>query len=510
MKKLTKRALAGLLVVLMVVLMMPVMAFADGEKVAKIGDTEFDTLQAAVNGAADGDTVILLKDVELPTGSFIIIPRSITVDFGAYTVSGVNCTTYPQALFQIKGNPVTFKGTTGGIEAKAGTNGTRAIAIESNQKLIIESGVYSSMNNCTIYADNKGAALEIKGGKIETKSNTSSGNYKQTVTIDGDLTITGGTIINEAATSSKYIFQVDGDNSKVSISGANITAAAGTVVKADNVNVEVEIKDCTVNTTSGALANGGKITIKEGTKFESTSGRVISGAKLATIEGGSFKTDNAFGFSSFPLNIKDGEFEVKQLTTNANSTNIKISGGEFDISDTTNATQVVEKYLDPTEESGTVEVVINEKIYEKNETGEIIVSEKVAIVYNLVVGSNCEWTKSGTTGLVFTSNAPFAKFDSVKVDGSTLAATNYTAEEGSTKITLAPAYLETLSTGTHTIEIISKDGSVSASFTIKAEANSTSPQTGDNSHIFLWFALLIVSGGAFVGAIVYGKKRRKS
>lgn len=90
------------------------------------------------------------------------------------------------------------------------------------------------------------------------------------------------------------------------------------------------------------------------------------------------------------------------------------------------------------------------------------------VVYTIIVGAGSEWTKGETEGLLITSDAPFAKFSSVKVDESTLAATNYAAEEGSTKITLAPAYLETLSVGTHSIEIVSNDGSASTNFTIKA------------------------------------------
>ena len=135
-----------------------------------------------------------------------------------------------------------------------------------------------------------------------------------------------------------------------------------------------------------------------------------------------------------------------------------------------------------------------------------------APTYTIIVGANGEWTKGSTTGLAFTSDAPFAKFDSVKIDGSTIAATNYTAEEGSTKITLTPAYLEQLSIGSHSIEIVSIDGSASTNFTVKTaySPDPTSPKTGDSSHIILWIALLFVSGGALVGTTVYGKKRKRA
>ena len=34
------------------------------------------------------------------------------------------------------------------------------------------------------------------------------------------------------------------------------------------------------------------------------------------------------------------------------------------------------------------------------------------------------------------------------------------------------------------------------------------PQTGDNSSLMLWFALLLVSGGAVIGTAVTEKKKR--
>ena len=100
-----------------------------------------------------------------------------------------------------------------------------------------------------------------------------------------------------------------------------------------------------------------------------------------------------------------------------------------------------------------------------------------APIYAIIAGANGEWTKGSTAGLSFTSDAPFTKFAGVEIDGSTIAATNYTAEEGSTKITLAPAYLETLSVGSHTINVVSTDGTASTNFTVKAATQPPVPTT---------------------------------
>ncbi|WP_235250265.1 sortase B protein-sorting domain-containing protein [Faecalicatena contorta] len=38
--------------------------------------------------------------------------------------------------------------------------------------------------------------------------------------------------------------------------------------------------------------------------------------------------------------------------------------------------------------------------------------------------------------------------------------------------------------------------------------DTETPQTGDNSHMALWIALLFVSGAGVIGTTVYGKKKR--
>lgn len=138
----------------------------------------------------------------------------------------------------------------------------------------------------------------------------------------------------------------------------------------------------------------------------------------------------------------------------------------------------------------------------------------------IIAGANGSWQKSGTDGLSFTSNAAFADFIKVQVDGKDLDASNYTVKEGSTIVTLNAAYLNTLSVGKHTLSIVSANGTATTEFTITAAqtgggttpqepdkngGDTTSPQTGDNSNMMLWIALLILSGGASL-AVLYRKK----
>ena len=144
---------------------------------------------------------------------------------------------------------------------------------------------------------------------------------------------------------------------------------------------------------------------------------------------------------------------------------------------------------------------------------ELVIEYKEAQESNAPVitsGANSTWQKGGTDGLSFTSNAEYADFLSVQVDGKALDASSYTVKEGSTIVTLKPEYLETLSVGKHTLAIVSDIGTASTDFTIKAAASddTQSPQTGNSSNMMLWITLLFVSGTGLFGATAYNRKKK--
>ena len=131
----------------------------------------------------------------------------------------------------------------------------------------------------------------------------------------------------------------------------------------------------------------------------------------------------------------------------------------------------------------------------------------------IIEGANGSWQKGTKDGLSFTSNAAFAHFLKVQVDGKDLDASNYTVKEGSTIVTLKTSYLETLSVGKHTLAIVSETGTATTEFTVKAAAvtdDTQSPQTGDDSNIALWIAVLLAAGTALTGTAVYSRKRKYS
>lgn len=101
------------------------------------------------------------------------------------------------------------------------------------------------------------------------------------------------------------------------------------------------------------------------------------------------------------------------------------------------------------------------------------------ITYACVEGDGSTWTKgSGTTArFVFERSMDDAQtyghFTGITVDGTTVDATNYTAESGSVVISVKPEYLETLSTDKHILAAQFDDAAeVRATFTIASGSSS--------------------------------------
>lgn len=122
----------------------------------------------------------------------------------------------------------------------------------------------------------------------------------------------------------------------------------------------------------------------------------------------------------------------------------------------------------------------------------------------ITAGANGIWIKTGRDGLSFTSNAAFADFIKVQVDGKDVDVQYYEAKEGSTIIILKSSYLENLPIGKHTLSIVSNTGIAATEFTVKAESGDV--QTGDSGNAALWIVLLLVLG--LFGIAVYGRKKK--
>lgn len=156
----------------------------------------------------------------------------------------------------------------------------------------------------------------------------------------------------------------------------------------------------------------------------------------------------------------------------------------------------------------------------------------------IIEGMDSSWKKGTQAVLIFKSDAAFADFNSVLVDGTVVDGANYSVSEGNTVVTLKASYLETLAVGTHTLTVRSQNGDASTQFTIKEKGvpeinigenekgetntktetnkknetntntSSNSPKTGDSMNLLLWFSLLAVSASVIITLAVYKLKRK--
>lgn len=176
-----------------------------------------------------------------------------------------------------------------------------------------------------------------------------------------------------------------------------------------------------------------------------------------------------------------------------------------------------------------------------------------SVDYEILDGANTSWEQNSDGSLSIRGSGAISKFVGVKVDGNLVDVRNYTVKEGSTIVTLKADYLNTLSVGNHTFEIIWTDGTAATRFTVsKSDSGSaepkdndgnngkndntnntpatapedknnngtsgsqtddnqqiTAPKTGDNSHTVLWISLLGVSLAGLL-SMIYVRKEKEN
>lgn len=168
-----KKLLAIVISMAMLVAMMPMGVFAETpvtEKVAKIGDTEYETLAAAVNAATgENTTITLLTDVT--EDITVSANKNITIDLNGNSITNTSSDTITVA----KGATLTVKG--------AGTvdNTTHAkAAIFNNGTVILNGGTYDRTS---------------ENGSTDANS---GGNSFYTIINHGTMTINAGVTIQTA------------------------------------------------------------------------------------------------------------------------------------------------------------------------------------------------------------------------------------------------------------------------------------------------------------------------
>ncbi len=180
--------------------------------VAQVGFKAFNTLQAAIDAAQDGETVTLLADAT--EDATIAAGKNITLDLGGKTLTNTNAgkatlTIAGDATATVKNGSI-VGGTgyytidnygTATLEDVTATAGnTDSSMIRNDGTLTIESGSYSGGLN--VVKSEEDSTLNINGGRFELSYATSG--YTGVVFAYGNTTITGGEFIQGLTTTGRW------------------------------------------------------------------------------------------------------------------------------------------------------------------------------------------------------------------------------------------------------------------------------------------------------------------
>lgn len=317
-----RRLLSAFLAVMMVLTMAPV-AFAADEGgttgVAKIGDVEYPTLQAAVDAANNGDTIVLKKSIsateigEKKQLQFVKADMNVTLDLNQNTITA---------------------------------EGGEAIAINAaNITLTVKNGTIENFAEGNysdgVYAYKESNNLTLTFESIVLKSRT------QGLAVQGLTSNSNVNIVNSKITSAEELgIYYPPKSGTLTISDSEITGVTGIVVKGSNLVVKGE-----KTIISGTGPNVDPETYYTGATDGSST--LTETGDALYIESGYNDRDISVSISGGHLNSKSAK-AVRMFVKNGENTSAKreisVTGGTFssDVS-----AYVAEGYVQ--NENGTVE-----------------------------------------------------------------------------------------------------------------------------------------------------------
>lgn len=270
---------------------------------ARIGDTYYKTLEAALEAASTGNTVALLKDAHV--ASSISIAKAVTIDLQGKDISLSEDSTAD--LFTLaSGANLTIKSTgdANGTISVPTTTYNAVVNVGNNSTFTLESG--KVIGDYTVFAGKvTGATINVNGGSIE-------GNYGITAYGTGTLNdviinVTGG----EIKSTSQAAISTNGGSDK---GGVNLTVTGGRIISEDGLGIYLPGINGKTTVTNGTITGKTAIELRAGDLIVSGGSITGTGHPVSVNPNGSGSTTDGVGIS------------VAQHTTKRN-TNLTISGG---------------------------------------------------------------------------------------------------------------------------------------------------------------------------------------
>lgn len=357
------------------------------QNVAKIGDTGYATLKAAVSAAADGATITLIADDNsLSDGSELEINKSLTITGAVdsnngeplYTISGKSTVTGTNDIF------ITGSGTVTLSNLKIQNFGNSASTDIGHAPIYVSSNFTGTVNLVNLYVSNfnrggmflYGGTFNVDGCYIDC-ANSTSGAFTKGIEIKGTAsgTIQNTSICNMERSSQAYScagIEIYGNGSVVvddctieSNNGTHSTAKAtfgivtAPVGAYDPSGGSLQVTDCVFSCTNGCLsieannydavlndcsfdnyiatyAATTAVTINSGDYAED----VYADAGTITINGGEFSRFVPAAGTNGSIVINGGTFDADPTPYVAEGVTVSNEGGVYSIQEVTYVAQI--------------------------------------------------------------------------------------------------------------------------------------------------------------------------
>lgn len=512
-----------------------------------------------ISGLSNNETFTYDGTPKKPTGTISVSAGTVNVDDLEVLYKGTGSTSYSEATAPT--NAGTYTVTYKVPDTNANYTGTFSVAFTivkaQLEKVTLVKDTFEYTGDEIVSQDSNFDSNKMNvSGDIKA---TNVGNYSITVSLkdkanyewkDGTTTdlvlnwsitqampdytvptgLTGikGKTLNDVTLPGRFTWN---DTSTVLTAGTHTYKATYTPEDTTNyktitdIDIEVVVKNTFDVITSVDGGNGtitpSKIGAVEGTKVEITftpnTGYMIDKVLVNTVE--TTVTGNKIeltvneekevvvSYKKIPFTVTVKDVDGATITPNGA---VAVSYGEdkeFTIT-ANSGYKLVKVLVDGTDKTADM---VGDTLKLTNITSNInleVVVEK--IVYEVTEGANQKYTITKNNEAKFKINADFRLFDDGKVyvDNELVDPKNYTAESGSTIITLKKEFVDTLSVGEHTLKVVFNDGgeAITTFNVAKVTVPTDNPNTGDNIGFYIISGILSIVGLAVAG-IFYRRKQ---
>ena len=511
-----------------------------------------------ISGLSNNETFTYDGNPKMPTGTISVNAGTVNVSDLEVLYKGTGSTNYNSATAPT--NAGTYTVTYKVPDTNANYTGTFSVAFTIKkvqlEKVTLAKDTFEyTGSDITPTLNNDNSNIEVTGNTTAknvsnntiTAKITDKTNYEWKDGLNSDLTInwsitqatpdytvptglTGvkGKTLNDVTLPGRFTWN---DASTVLTAGTNKYKAKYTPEDTTNyktitdIDIEVVVKN-TFNVITSVDGGNGTITpskngVVEGTKVEiaftpdtgymidkvlvNTVETTVTGNKIELTVNENKEVKVSYKKIPFTVTVKD----VDGATITPNGAVAVSYGEDKEFTITANSGyKLVKVLVDGTDKTADM---VGDTLKLTNITSNInleVVVEK--IVYEVTEGANQKYTITKNNEAKFKINADFRLFDDGKVyvDNELVDPKNYTAESGSTIITLKKEFVDTLSVGEHTLKVLFNDGgeAITTFNVARVTVPTDNPQTGDNIGFYIISGILSIVGLAGAG-IFYRRKQ---